>query len=238
MQSRGEVGEKGYTWFRFPGSLVSAQLRWTLHRPAGVHVLRVSGEWGRQETDESVIDKVTQGGVTTPAEYGSNRIFERRHLYGGPSYGFYGTGGSELQASLLFMKEKDRSTLMYPYLDLDEVTLMRFNMTGRLPLGAFELKGGLAAGCKIGEHRHVIGNDNESLGVVSAPYRIEDWFEREQELSDNTFAGASLGLRFNFSIAGAAMYAEADYSLTHAFGIKLLPGSERHTAQLRLGYDF
>lgn len=239
LRTNGEVGEKGYTWFRFPGSSMAAQLRWTINNPGGVHVIRAKGKWSRQENDESVIDKVTEGGVTTPSEYGSNRIFERRRLSGGPSYNFYGTNGSELQAGLEFIKEKDRSTLMYPYLDLDEVTLMRFDATGKLPLGAFELDGGLTAGCKIGEHSHYIGNDNEELGVVSAPYRLQEWFEREQELTDATYLGVSAGLRYNFTIAkNYHLYVAAQYSLTHAFGIKLLPGANRHTAQISLGYDF
>lgn len=239
LRTTGEVGEKGYSWFRFPGSTMEAKLRWTLHRPSGVHVFKASFEWMRQETDESVIDKITEGGVTTPREYGSNRIFERRSLSGGPEYSFYGTGGAELHTRVHVIKEKDRSTLMYPYLDLDEVTLLRINAEGKLPLGSFELEGGLSAGCKIGEHSHIIGNDNPELGVVSAPFRMEEWFAREQELDDATFVGLSAGLRYNFTLPGGYnMYAAARYSLLHAFGIKLLPGSERHTAQITLGYDF
>ena len=235
----GEVGEKGYTWFRFPGSTIDAKLIWTMHRPAGVHVFSVLYEWMRQETDESVIDRVTSGGVTTPMEYGSNRIFERRHMTVGPEYRFYGTGGGEVVASLDITKEKDRSTLMYPFLDLDEVTLLRFNSSGKLPLGAFELDGGISAGCKIGEHRHYRGNENDTSGLVNAPTRLEDWFAREQELSDAPFIGGALGLRYNFSIAGKFdMYVGAQYSMLHAFGVVLLDGSNRHTAQIKLGYDF
>ncbi|MBO4565980.1 MAG: hypothetical protein J5695_01995 [Bacteroidales bacterium] len=239
LRTAGEVGEKGYTWFRFPGSTVDARLQWTLHRPAGVHVVAARFEWMRQETDESVIDRVSSGGVTTPVEYGSNRIFERRHMTAGPEYGFYGAGGTELHANLSVTKEKDRSTLMYPFLDLDEVTLLRFGADGSLPYGAFVLDAGISGGCKIGEHRHYKGNDNESAGLVSAPYRLEEWFEREQELSDAPFMGASVSLRYNFTIAGKYnLYAEAMYSIVHAFGIELLDGSERHTAQIKLGYDF
>ena len=48
-----------------------------------------------------------------------------------------------------------------------------------------------------------------------------------------------MSLRYNFTIAGKYnLYAEAMYSIVHAFGIELLDGSERHTAQIKLGYDF
>ncbi|MBR4826486.1 MAG: hypothetical protein IKZ91_01210 [Bacteroidales bacterium] len=239
IRSNGEVGEKNYTWFRFPGATVDAKLVWTLHRPGGVHVLRASYEWSRQETDESVIDKITSGGVTTPVEYGSNRIFERRSLSAGPSYDYYSNGGAELHAAATVVKLKDRSTLMYPFLDNDEVTHLRIHADGKWPLGAFELSGGISTGCKIGEHRHTVENDNEGLGVSSYPYRMEDWFEREQEFSDATFAGGSLGVRYNFNIAGRyALYIAAEYSLVYAIGVELLPGPDRHTAQIKLGYDF
>ena len=239
VRSSGEVGEKGYSWFRFPGSSVAAKLVWTLHRQSGVHVIKASWEWRRQETDETVIDKQSSGGVTTPVEYGSNRIFERRSMRFGPAYDFYSACGAELHSELLIIKEKDRSTLMYPFLDLDEVTLMRLRIDGTLPLGALELSGGLSAGCKIGEHNHYIGNDNPDLGVVSEPYRLNDWFACGQELNDAPFVGGAVGLRYNFTIAGHyRLYAGADYNVAHAFGVELLPGSWRHVAQIKLGYDF
>lgn len=239
LGSSGEVGEKGYSWMRFPGSSVKAQLRWTLHRPGGVHVFRASYEWRRQELDEYVIDRVTVGGVTTPVEYGFNRIYERRSLSAGPSYDFYGSAGVELHASLELIQEKDRSTMIYPYLDLDQVTLMRLDADGKLPLGAFVLEGGLAAGCKVGEHSHYIGNDNPQMGLVSEPFRLQEWYERAQQYTDSPFVGGKLGVRYNFSIAGRyGLYVEARYTLTHAFGVTLLPGSWRHTGQLTIGYDF
>ena len=239
LRSKGEIGEKGYTWFRFPGSTLSASLSWTLHRPAGVHVIRAQYKWSRQETDESVIEKTTLGGVTTPSEYGSNRIFESRKLSAGPSYGFYGDNGFELRSSLLVAWERDRSTLMYPFLDKDEHTVLHFDVESLIPAGPLDIEAGLLFGSKIGEHRHVVDNDNIGLGVTSYPFRLTDWYDAKSELDDAPRLGASLGLRYNFTIAHRfKLYVSASYSITHAFGITYLPGSNRQAGIIKFGYDF
>lgn len=239
LRSAGEVGEKGYTWFRFPGSSMSSRLSWTMHRPSGVHVFKVSGEWFRQQTFESVIDRVTSGGVTTPVEYGSNRIFERRSIMASPAYDFYASGGAELHASAKYIVERERSTVMFPFFHLDGVSLLRLNVDGMLPLGRFELDGGLFAGCKIGEHIHMDDVEKEDFGILREPFRMEELFEQQSELDDLTIAGLSAGLRYNIPVAGeCTLYARLQYSLVHAFGVQLLPGSERHVAQISFGYDF
>lgn len=239
VRTSGEVGEKGYSWFRFPGGSVATKLVWSLHRPSGVHVFKASYDWRRQETYETVIDRVNSGGVTTPVECGYNRIFERRCFSTGSAYDFYASGGAELHSELLIIKEKKRSTLMYPFIDLDQVTLLRLGVDGMLPLGNLELSGGMSVGCKIGEHIHYIGNIEPELGVVSEPYRLSNWFDCEQELTDAPFVSVALGLLYNFTIAGRFnMYAGVDYKVVHAFGVKLLPGCWRHVVQIKLGYDF
>ena len=239
IRSHGEVGEKGYTWFRFPGASMAGKLQFTRHADAGVHVFRAQVDWSRQENDETVMEKTTSGGVTTPKEYGSNRIFERRSLAGGPSYAFYGESGLEINAGATVTKTKDRSTLMYPFLDNDESTVIECQAKAVIPAGAFGITAGLLAGCKIGEHRHVIENDDENLGVTTAPFRLQEWWDREQEVSDATRIGGTFGLRYNFTVAGTHhLYVGAECTFVHAFGIVLLPGADRTVGLLRFGYDF
>ena len=237
--SHGAVGEKGYTWFRFPGMAFSGQLIYTLHRPSGVHSFRLGYDWTRQDLDESVIEKVSSGGVTTPVEYDANRIYERRSLAVGPSWRYYRENGMELGAGFVVTNNRDRSTLMYPFLDNDESTVADFEADAVLPLGRFQLRAGVLFGCKIGEHSHVIDNDNEGLGVTTFPFRLQEWWDREQELSDATRLGGSLALRYGFSLAGVeVLFLEASCAVVHAFDIKLLPGANRQETLLTLGYDF
>lgn len=239
IRSRGEVGEKGYTWFRFPGASMAGKVQYTLHGNGGVHIFRADVAWERKENDETVLEKTTSGGVTTPKEYGSNRIFEHRGLSGGPSYGYYGENGFELTAGAIVTKEKDRSTLMYPFLDNDEATILDFQVQAVIPAGSFEFTAGIKGGCKIGEHRHVVDNDDEDLGVTTTPFRLEEWWDREQEVTDATRIGGILGIRYNFTVARThQLYIGAECSFVHAFGIKLLPGPDRQVSLLKLGYDF
>ena len=237
--SRGEAGEKGYTWFRFPGASMSGKVQYTSHGSRGVHVFRAGAEWKRKDNDETVLEKISSGGVTTPTEYGSNRIFSQRTLSGGPSYGFYGKDGLIVTTSALVTKVKDRSTLMYPFLDNDEATTMDCELQAVIPAGHFELTLGVSAGCKIGEHRHVVENDDENLGVTTTPFRLQEWWDREQEITDATRIGGVLGVRYNFSVAKTHhLYISAECSFVHAFGIVLLPGAGRQISLIRFGYDF
>ena len=237
--TRGTVGEKGYTWFRFPGMGIDGRLIYTLKRPAGVHSFALNYAWSRQDLDESVIEKVTSGGVMTPTEYASNRIFERRSLAYGPSWRYYRENGAEFGAAAVITNDRGRSTLMYPFLDNDESTVADFEADGVLPLGRFQLSAGVTFGLKIGEHRHYIDNDNEDLGVTTFPFRLEDWWDREQELSDATRLGGSLAVRYNFSMAGIeGLFLEASCAFVHAFNIVLLPGANRQETLLSIGYEF
>ena len=108
-----------------------------------------------------------------------------------------------------------------------------------VPIGSFEMTVGLLGGCKIGEHRHVVENDDENLGVTTTPFRLQEWWDREQEVSDATRIGGTFGLRYNFTVGGAHhLYVGAECTYVHAFGIVLLPGSDRTVGLLKLGYDF
>ena len=128
---------------------------------------------------------------------------------------------------------------MYPFLDNDESTVADFKADAVLPLGRFQLRAGVLFGCKIGEHSHVIDNDNEGLGVTTFPFRLQEWWDREQELSDATRLGGSLALRYGFSLAGVeGLFLEASCAFVHGFNIQLLPGANRQESLLTLGYEF
>lgn len=239
IRSQGEVGEKGYTWFRFPGASMAARLQYTWHRNKDVHVFAATLAWDRKENYETVLEKTSVGGVTTPVLYGSNRIYERRDLSGGPVYRYFAEKGWKLEARALFTRNIERSTLMYPYLDLDASTVMEVSVQTRIPIGPFELTAALLGGNKIGEHSDIVENDDENLGVVSKPFRMKEWWDREQELSDASRIGVTLGLRYNFTLARKVpLFVEAQCHYVHAFQIKLLPGADRQASLLRIGYDF
>lgn len=237
--TRGEVGEKGYTWFRFPGNSLNVQIIGTIPARAGRHQLRASLDWSGKDNFETVLEKETNGGVTTPVEYGSNRIFQNRNLQGGLSWRFAHRERWAVESGVSLEKTRDRSTLIYPFLDNDEATHLRLSVGGRLPLGQWTFAGGVLAGCKVGEHRHTVENDNENLGVSSFPYRLQDWWDREQEAADATRLAVNLSIRYSFArLLHLPLYVEAGCRWMHAFDIQLLPGSDRQTTFFKIGYNY
>ena len=74
LWKHGSVGEKGYDWFRYPG------LSWKLFlegRFKGGHSLRLDLNLQNDQLEESVLDKVSAGGITTPTVYAWNAVSDR-----------------------------------------------------------------------------------------------------------------------------------------------------------------
>lgn len=237
--TRGEAGEKGYTWFCFPGHKISGKVLYALPGASGVHRFQAHLDWMRQENHETVLEKESLNGVTTPHIYGSNNIFQRRNLEAGPSYAFAHQRGWAVASALLLSNTRDRSTMMYPFIDYDESTHLRWTLRTQIPLGPLTLFAGGLFGCKIGERRHVVDSADESLGINEPPLRLQSWWERENEGLDATRVSLSLALRYNFQLGPQwPLYVEAGCNWLHAFNIQLLSGSDRQTTHLTLGYHF
>ena len=235
VRTLGEVGEKGYTWFRFPGNSLEAKFIYTLRGNDFTHILRADAAYHYEENYESVIDKVTVGGVTTPVIYGNNRIFRHEDYCVEASYRLRHASGWMAGTSIELEGNWDLSTLMFPYYDDDRSRHFHWRIMGMVPVGRFILQAGGLFICKVGEHSHVVDDADVATGVSSAPTRLQDWWDREQEAADATRFALSASARYNFD---AGLYLEAGCNWMHAFGIKLLSGSDRQTTYLRLGYNF
>ena len=236
--SWGMAGEKGYDWFYFPGHDILGKVIWNIPSGGGVHVLRAEADWSRVESYETVLRRETEGGVTTPRLFGNNRVYAGRSLAGRLGYKFCAADGWEVEANGGLCRNKDLSTLMYPYSDLDESLVLDWQARAHVPIGPVELEAGLTGRHKVGEHRHVIEIDR-SIGLVSEPFRLVEWWDWEQEVADIFCLGATLELRYNFTIAGKhAFWAEAGCSYLRAFGVVLAPGNYRQTTHLTIGYNF
>jgi len=237
--TRGEVGEKGYTWFRFPGQEIKASFSWDLPSDKGHHHLGLGYEWVGRENHEIVLEKVTEGGVTTPVEYGSNRIYMSREFDISPSWSFVSKTGWMLGTTAHLLQTRERSTILYPFLDYDEATLLRWNVMGAVPVGPFVIRAGAHLGFKVGERAHIVDIADDGTTISDSITRLEDWWDRETEASDLTRIGLNVALRYPFSPGGRVpLYVEASCNWIHAFGVVLLSGPDRQTTTLKLGYNF
>ena len=234
-RSSGEIGEKGYTWFRFPGQALDAKLILSLHGENMSHTITASYQWNRMENYETVIEKVTEGGVTTPRAYGSNLIFRHRDMAAGISYEAAHKNGWAASGELSIDHGRDLSTLMYPFSDDDRSSHLRLGAGGAVRLGRFLIRGNLVFITKIGEHSHVVDVADESLGITATPTRLQDWWDREQEAQDATRFILNAAVRYTFD---SGVFLEANAFWIHAFKVVLLSGNDRQTTGIKIGYSF
>ena len=232
--STGEVGEKGYNWFRFPTHKLNALLAWNFRTGDLGHRLEGTLDRMSRKLYESVIEKVNEGGVTTPSIQGSNRIFAEKWMQIGLTYRLEGKSGWQAEAFVRSDGGNKMSTLMFPYADYDVACHLEGGLAGELPLGAFLLKGGCSVGSLVGSRDDRLVDEDLSVGVSSEPFRLTDWFEKDAEWTDALRLGLSLALRYNFK----TFYLEAGCDWTHAFGVQLLPGADRQTTQITIGYKW
>ena len=234
-RSISEVGEKGYTWFRFPGQSLETKLILTLRSANMSHIIRATYQWHSMENNETVVEKVSEGGVTTPRVYGSNLVYRHKDMNAGLGYEATHKNGWRAAGSASMEHNRDLSTLMYPYFDDDRSLHLILNAGGAVTLGHFILKGNFRFIQKIGEHTHVVDVADESLGLATTPTRLQDWWDREQEALDATRFILNAALRYTFD---SGIYIEAGCNWIHAFKVVLISGNDRQTTHIKLGYNF
>ena len=236
LRSHGEAGEKGYTWFRFPRQHWAGQLQYNFYERDICHSIGLDYSWTDTRLNETILEKVTEGGVTTPSILGSNRIFADKTFEMSLVYKMERADGLSLNASLLIDRNNSLSTLMYPYMDLDGGTHLFFSLDSRIPLARrWELKAGfLVGGGAYSEQMSM--TTAEPIGVSTTPFRLTDWFETEEEVADALRVQLSLALRYN--LARLPLYIEAGFDGTRALEHQLAPGLYRQTSYLQIGYKF
>lgn len=235
----GYVGEKGYTWFRFWKHAFTGKVIWNIQGNNGTHSLRADWTWSRQENYETVLDKVTSGGVTTPREYGSNRIFVQRQYAIGPTYSYESKRNWDASFTAVVTENRERGTHMYPYLEYDEGMMLKTEAKGGITLGPVRLDAGLRFRIELAEDHKVVDTDENNEGVTTFPFRLQYWWEMEEEFNDLSLLGGFLNIRYNFTIGHQyKFFVEAGCTACHAFEVEQLPGSNRQTTHLTLGYHF
>lgn len=232
----GVVGEKGYTWFRSPSVEWAARMVYTYMENGHRHNFHLGYEWSSARLYENVVDKVSEGGITTPVILGTNRIFAVKTFALNATYALESASGLQLEAGLFLDRDNKLSTLMYPYMDLDGGTHLFFNMDVTAPLGQhWQLKAGILTGG--GAYSEQISEAvHEDMSVNSVPYRLTDWWDLEQEVDDALRVQFSLALRYSFT--RLPLYLEGGCSYLRALEHSLVPGVYRQTSYLQLGYNF
>lgn len=231
-RTSGKVGEKEYIWFLFPGNSVNARIGYRYADADVSHYARLGFSCIGRSLDESVLDKVSENGVTTVVNHGTNRISSERGWVIMPEYEFVSDKFEILAAAEVGVMEKMASQ-MYPYVYGQSLLDYGADIRAKVYQGPFEIGAGFGcAGGRLTEEEWISSTES---GVQNTPYRLYGWYERHMEYLTSFRINAGLSLRWNFN---RGLYAEADAGWTHAFGLEHISGHDRIAASLRIGYNF
>ena len=226
----GSAGEKQTVWYRFPTREVNVRLSQALS-PAGKNVyLRASWSHRTQSNFETVLDKVTEGGVTLTQEYGSNLIFQRATDAAAlemkvvrPTFEYVASAGFDALRAV--------SSQMYPYIAEERVRSLSLGFSPTFHTKGFDFGlDAFAAFGSLSDSERVVTEDS---GVVDSPYRLQEYYDLWAAYETAPRVGISPFARLHF---GKGLYIQAEGSFVRSFS-EALPGY-RERACLRLGLDF
>lgn len=220
---KGFAGEKQYIWYRFPGNDAALNFGYSI---ADRHYLRLSLQDFRQTNNETVIENVTVGGITTPVEHGSNHLLSRVKDRLQAEYDLY-TDGFELRAALSGEWNLSQVSPMYPYVFEQKLTLFSASVDGLWHAGSWDFGTGiLFTEGSCSEESRVVSGDS---GVTTEPYRLDEWNVAHMEYLCNPAITIAPHVRWNF---GPGLYLGVN-----AFGALNFDAS-RIGATIRFGYNF
>ena len=229
LHTSGSIGEKEYIWFLFPGNEVNVRLGYAHDRK---HFARLEFGWGSGTLDETVLEKITIGGITTVIGHGQNRIQTESGFRFRPEYE-YVSEKVEILASARVDISNETASQMYPYVMAQSLMTYGADMRVKTYIGAFELaaRAGYGAG-KASEDNWLTSDDS---GVQTSPYRLQEWYDRQMEYTTASRMDIGLSIRWNF---WKGLYAEAEGSWLHGFNLKYIPSPDRYEATISIGMTF
>lgn len=228
----GTIGEKEHIWFRFPSDSFKTRLAYRKTTGKANHFARLALVWNGRMLDESILEKVTSGGVSTVINHGSNRIATEKGFNLDPEYEYI-TDKVEVLAKAHLGIDKDMASQIYPYIHTQNVTTYGANARVKAFTGpwTFTAEAGYCGG-RTSEDSWMT---DQQTGVQTAPFRLQDWYERQMEFrtAPRLLAGASA--RYTFA---RDIYTELSGNWTHGFNLKHLTGADRFCTTLTIGYNF
>jgi len=202
----------------------------------GAHSLRLDLNLQSDQLEESVLDKVSAGGITTPTVYAWNAVSDRNWASVDLTYGVRFRQGhlKRLQAVLHGGIWEESSYLMYPYEDQTQRYNGMTTLVAAFGFGPVDMNLRVNGGAGAWKDKGLSGGTDE---VESVPFRLTpDWL-RKMEYFSTTKAGAGLTLTYHLPfVQGLSVQAEGTW--LRGFGIELLPGADRWSSTVRIGYDF
>ena len=232
LYGSGTAGEKQSVWYRFPSHNINGRLVEIFRFPGRTLYLREYYGWRYQTNDETVLEKVVSGGVTVTEELGSNRILAREIVREGIEAEVV-RPGFEQRMALDIESVDATASQMYPY-----VTECAYG-TWKVSYSPAWYRGDFDFGCGAGFGSGWIDEKDslaaEDSGVLTEPFRLQDYYDMEMQYITASKADLTAFLRWNLP---RGIYVEADGAFRYAFGAGLPGGNSRVSATLKLGWTF
>ena len=196
-------------------------------------------DFDEEGLDESIMEKVSSGGVVTPVVYGWNPISSRirtsvqlrwQHRWqtskDAPRW--------ESDLALDGNWRGEDSHLVYPYSDRMDLLQTRVRAEVKTRFAAVELRAGLSgAGGWVWEK----GLTAQAEVTVEPPYRLQEHWDRVLEYAKAPHAGVNLGVHW-FIPQVKGLFLRGDFAAIRAFRIVYLPSPWRFSASIGIGYGF
>lgn len=243
LQTSGIIGEKEYIWFRYPGNDMALNMKYRIvGRFSGDHYFRLSAGRKKLVMDETVLEKVSENGITTVINHGKNRILSRVVWNVSPQYEFV-HDVMEFSVGTDVSVQQSMASQVYPFVFSQSLTDMSVHMGLIFHFGRFDwgAKGTWGRGW-VSEDEMVL---NHETGIQTNPFRLTDWYDRQMEYRTASRFRSELMVRYNFD---KGVYLRLDgSSLNGKIHPRLLPGEGkpvkdaggyRLEAVLSLGLDF
>ncbi len=233
LHGYGTAGEKQTVWYRFPSHNIGVDLAAVFGWGSRHVYLRQSYDWRYQTNNETVLEKVVSGGVTVTEELGSNRILARE-ISRGRLEATVVRPGFEYVVAAEAQSVGSTASHMYPFVADSEVLTYAVSFAPAWYMDDWDFGGSL--GFMSGSvTKDSLSLEVEDSGVLTAPYRLQDWYERENDYVTASKAEVSAFVRRNLS---QGIYIQVDGRFLHALGGGFPDGSSRVSGLLRLGWSF
>ena len=226
------IGEKQSIWYRSPSNIFEV-LASSRTETAGGEVYSRAGvnfEWLKNY--ETVLDKVTENGVSTVVEYGQNRILTRKKFTLFDEYEYL-SDRFDLTLRWDRTRTKSKASQMYPFIETQK--LVEWSLTAEPVLRGGRWQWGALIGWSDGNVKESSSSVSEASGVQTSLYRLEDYYAWDTEYRTCGRLDVGLNIRYTFS---KGIYVEASGFVRKAFSLETIPGSSRREARLSLGVTF
>lgn len=229
LHSNGKIGEKDAIWFTFPTNKLNLTLGWKTISSHGVqHIIRLRGGFKNTVLNETSIDKVTSGGVTTRKTIGSNRILNKDNYELKPSWEAILLDKFDATVSLCYKNETAVSTMQYPFVAEQSLNTIKLQASANAHCIPSVLVGlGFWGGCGFISDNMRMSVSN--IQTASELYRQSDQYLAWKNLMTDFYSGVSATIRYTFK---NNVYIRAD--LSTEFILK----SHRTSVGLSCGYNF